>query len=69
MSYWVEMETAVGVKLSMQGEIEIIAPFGISRLFGNSITINSKRRKTNDFDRRIKEKKWLVHWPNLKISA
>ena len=69
MNYWVEMETAVGVKLSMRGEIEILAPFGVSRLFENSITINSKRRKANDFCARIKEKKWLLQWPNLKISA
>jgi len=69
MSYWVEMETAVGVKLSMRGEIKILAPFGVSRLFENSITINSKRRKANDFYARIKEKKWLLQWPNLEISA
>jgi len=69
MSYWVEMETAVGATLSMKGEIEILAPFGITRLFENSITINDKRRKTREFHDRIKKKKWLLHWPNLSVSA
>lgn len=69
MSYWVEMETAVGVWLSSRGEVEIIAPFGIAKLFGNSITINHKRKKTSAFHARIKQKNWLSKWPNLKISA
>jgi hypothetical protein len=69
MSYWVEMETAVGVTLSMRGEIEILAPFGVARLFENSITINNKRRKADDVYERIKKKQWLLQWPNLKVSA
>jgi len=69
MSYWVEMETAVGVTLLMGGEIEIVAPFGVARLFEHSITINDKRRKPNDFFERITRKQWLLHWPNLKVSA
>ncbi len=69
MSYWVEIETAVGAKLSTPREIEIIAPFGIARLFGNSITINNKRKKTGDFYARIKQKNWLSKWPELEISA
>ncbi len=69
MSYWVEVETAVGVTLSRQGKMEIIAPFGTAGLFENSITINNKRIKANDFYARIEEKEWLSRWPNLKIIA
>ena len=69
MSYWVEIETAVGVKLSETDKIEIVAPFGISNLFGNTITINEKRRKPGDFYKRIKMKNWLSQWPNLKVTA
>lgn len=67
MSYWVEMETAVGASLSMRGEVEILAPFGITRLFENSVTINHKHRKTREFHDRIQNKKWLRHWPNLRV--
>ncbi len=69
MSYWIEIETAVGVKLSKEGNIEILAPFGVKRLFRNSITINNKRRKSNDFYERINKKQWLSQWPKLKVSA
>ena len=69
MSYWVEMETAVGVTLSMRGEIEILAPFGVAKLFENSITFNNKRRKANDFYERSNKKQWLLQWPNLNVSA
>ena len=68
MSYWVEMETAVGVRLNKQGEIEFLAPFGIAKLFENSITINDKRRKPNEFQQRIESKRWLSQWRNLRIS-
>ncbi len=69
MSYWVEIETAIGVKLSRSKEIEIIAPFGITNLFGNTITINKKRLKPDHFYERIKTKNWLTLWPNLKVST
>jgi hypothetical protein len=69
MSYWVEIETAVGVKLSEAGEIDIVAPFGLANLFGNTITINRKRRKPEDFYKRIESKNWLSQWPNLKVTA
>jgi len=69
MSYWVEIETAVGVRLSDTGNIEILAPFGVSNLFKNTITFNSKRQSLEDFYRRIEKKQWLSHWPNLTVSA
>ncbi|WDI42180.1 nucleotidyltransferase family protein [Bremerella sp. P1] len=69
MSYWVEIETAVGVKLSETGEIELVAPFGIENLFRNTITINRKRIKPADFYKRIESKNWLTQWPKLKVIA
>ncbi len=69
MSYWVEIETAVGAKLSATGEIEIVAPFGVANLFRGTITINGKRRKPGDFYKRIRNKNWLSQWPNLKVSV
>ena len=69
MSHWVEIETAVGVKLSETGDLEIVAPFGVANLFENTITINRKRRKPEDFYRRIESKNWLSEWPNLKVTT
>lgn len=68
MSYWVEIETAVGATLSDSMEIEIIAPFGIENLFSNTVTMNPKRRKPAEFCKRIKTKNWLSQWPKLTVS-
>ncbi|MBY0570751.1 MAG: nucleotidyltransferase family protein [Burkholderiaceae bacterium] len=67
MSYWVEIETAVGVQLSVTGELLILAPFGLNRLSQLTITLNDKRPKPADFYARITEKRWLEIWPQLKL--
>lgn len=67
MSHWVELETAIGARLSSGGQVELVAPFGIDPLFGNSITINPGRVKLLDFQHRIESKRWLELWPNLKV--
>ncbi|MBP5980202.1 MAG: nucleotidyltransferase family protein [Halomonas sp.] len=67
MSYWVEVQTAVGAKLDDNGEVTIIAPFGVEPLFDFTITLNARRPKPLDFKRRIAEKRWLEIWPQLKV--
>jgi len=69
MSYWVEVETAIGVKVSKSGEIEIVAPFGVSGLFDYTITMNSKRPRLDAFNERVIGKKWLQQWPKLKVVS
>ncbi|WP_198938031.1 nucleotidyltransferase family protein [Alkanindiges hydrocarboniclasticus] len=67
MSYWPEMETAVGV-LIRQNRLEIIAPFGLASLFAGHITLNPKRPKLEIFQQRIQHKRWLEKWPKLQIK-
>ncbi|MDV6318367.1 nucleotidyltransferase family protein [Chromohalobacter sp. HP20-39] len=69
MSFWVEVETAVGARLDERGEVAIVAPFGVERLFGFTITLNSKRPKRTDFEARISSKRWLEMWPKLVVNA
>lgn len=69
MSYWVEVETAVGVRLTKNNDIELVAPFGLDALFNNTITINDKRRKPESFKSRVTKKKWLEYYPNLKVKV
>ncbi len=69
MSYWVEIETAIGVKLSEKREFEIIAPFGCEKNFSNTITINTKRMKPSDFKSRMTKKGWQSIWPRLIVIA
>lgn len=67
MSYWVEVETAIGANLSKDGLVSILTPFGVDSLFSNTITINQKRIKREAFEQRIYDKNWPEIWPNLKI--
>ncbi|TEU29439.1 nucleotidyltransferase family protein [Alkanindiges illinoisensis] len=66
MSYWPEVETAVGVYLS-ENEIRVVAPFGLKSLFEGTISLNPKRPKPEIFYQRIQQKRWLEKWPELQI--
>lgn len=67
MSYWCEVETAVGARLNVHGDVECVAPFGLERLFTDTITLNIKRPKIEDFTKRVNGKNWLTLWPKLKV--
>lgn len=67
MTYWVELQASIGAKLSENGDIIVLAPFGLNVFFDNSITLNRKRPKPTAFKNRIKDKRWLEKWPKLKV--
>ncbi|HBX35880.1 MAG TPA: nitrate reductase [Pseudohongiella sp.] len=69
MSYWVEVETAVGATLNSAGDIVLVSPFGFDALFDLTVTINAKRPKPVDFHKRMSSKRWLDIWPRLVINA
>lgn len=69
MSYWVEVETAVGAALDDSGEIVLISPFGVESLFNFTVTMNAKRPKPKDFVDRMSSKQWLKIWPRLVAHA
>ncbi|MBY0445232.1 MAG: nucleotidyltransferase family protein [Burkholderiales bacterium] len=66
MSYWPELETAVGIRLAP--DESFISPFPLESLSHLQITLNPKRPKIADFEARILEKKWLETWPKLKVN-
>jgi len=68
MSYWVEIETCVGVTL-IDNDITIVAPFGLAANFNKTITLNSKRPKPQAFTERVKSKKWCDLWPQLTLIS
>ena len=68
MSYWPEVETAIGVTLLANGELALVAPFGTKALFDLTVTLNPKRPKPAEFRRRIEQKGWLTQWPQLVVK-
>jgi uncharacterized protein len=70
MRYWPEIETAVGVRLGLaDGELSLVAPFGVDALFAGTITLNPHRPKPAVFRQRLAEKRWLAHWPGLRLAG
>ena len=67
MSYWVELETAVGVRLNKQGDFDYAAPFELALLFDGNITPNPAR-PTHLFTERMSKKNWLQLWPQLEVK-
>lgn len=65
MSYWPEVETAIGAKINHRQEIEIISPFALPLLVNTTVTVNSKHPEPNIAKKRAAEKGWLKKWPNL----
>ena len=66
MTYWPEQETAVGVAMDNNGDIQVVAPFGLEGLFAGHITENVKGDK-QAFLQRVNNKKWLTIWPRLRL--
>jgi len=66
MKHWPEQETAVGVAMDNNGDINVVAPFGLTGLFAGHITYNAKGDK-QAFLHRVKHKNWLTTWPRLKL--
>lgn len=69
MSYWPEVETAVGAALSKGGKVTVISPFGFESFFNFTVTINDKRPKPEAFNTRINTKQLLEKWPRLVVNA
>jgi hypothetical protein len=66
MCYWPEKETAIGVRLAKNGQIEICPPFGVQSLLEGQLSHNPKR-SIEVFKQRLEEKQWLLIWPKLQV--
>ncbi|MBD3646300.1 MAG: nucleotidyltransferase family protein [Pseudomonadales bacterium] len=68
ISRFPETATAVAVRLDQEGELEILAPLGLSDLFRLIVspTPTFAKRRT-EYDRRIDSKKWEDKWPKLRF--
>lgn len=69
ISYWVEVETAIGARMNPAGQIELNAPLGLEALFTFTITPNPRHAIPAVFVERISSKGWLTRWPELVVQA
>lgn len=64
---WPEYATSVGVRLSKNGTIEIIAPLGLDDLFAMRIRRNPARVSIETFRQRILSKRYTERWPLVVV--
>ncbi|MDP7320514.1 MAG: nucleotidyltransferase family protein [Bacteriovoracaceae bacterium] len=68
LSEWVETATCVGVRLTEENVIEVIAPHGLDDLFNLVVKPVPTLTNMNTLKNRVKEKEWLKKWPLLKMQ-
>lgn len=68
MGYWPEKETAVAVRIAVDGQLICMSAFGLETLFQGKITHNPKR-DLNTFEQRVASKGWLTQWSKLRING
>ena len=65
---WVEQATCVGVRLRDDDQLEFVAPFGLALNWSLHVTLNPEFPQPALFCQRIRDKKWLTHWPLLHVQ-
>ncbi|WP_170975283.1 nucleotidyltransferase family protein [Martelella alba] len=64
---WPETATAIGVRLTDEDDLLIVAPFGLNDLFNLRLRWNAELVTYAMFLARVEEKKFLTRWPKLTL--
>lgn len=69
MCHWCETPTAVAVRLSREGGLELLAPLGIADLVGLVVraTPHARAHKLSVYRERMVRKNWRALWPRLRV--
>jgi hypothetical protein len=71
LRFWPETATAIAVRRSGEGGIEIAAPFGLDDLFALVVrpTPRFTGTKRDIYVERVRNKQWLRIWPRLTLAS
>ena len=67
LSLWPETATAIAVRLKQDGDLEVIAPFGLTDLFELKLRWNTRLVHHATFLQRVESKQFLRRWPKLTL--
>jgi hypothetical protein len=67
LATWPETATAVGIRLSVEDALEILAPLGLEDLFALHLRHNPVLTSRETFRQRVEGKRWLQRWPELEL--
>ncbi|WOB06902.1 nucleotidyltransferase family protein [Piscinibacter gummiphilus] len=66
---WPEVATCVGISLTGEEKIEVIAPHGLTDLFEMVVRWNPTRVPTLVYEERVAKKRFAHRWPRVKVLA
>ncbi|MBF6589869.1 MAG: nucleotidyltransferase family protein [Ktedonobacterales bacterium] len=64
---WPETATCVGVRLLPNDDLTIVAPYGLSDLFGMVLRRNPRRVTVEEYRARLRKKRIAEKWPRVRI--
>lgn len=64
---WPETATAVALRLQPDGQLQVIAPFGLADLFAGIVRHNPARASAQTFRERCATKRYAQRWPRLTL--
>lgn len=68
IAHWPETATAIGITLRDDGQLRLIAPYGVDDLASLVIRIAPSFGGGSDaFKHRVEKKQWLLKWPKLTL--
>ncbi len=67
ISTWPETATCIGVRLLVNNELVIVAPYGLEDLFQMILRRNPKRVSKEQFRRRVEERAPTEKWPKVRV--
>lgn len=68
LAHWLETATGVGLRLSDEGRLETVAPWGLTDLYALTLRPTpSGRARLTDYLARIEAKGWRRRWPGLTV--
>ena len=69
LAHWVETATCVGVYLTGNGELELVAPHGIDDLVNLVVRPGPLHTSPEEVRVRVRKKQWLERWPKLRLKG
>lgn len=64
-----ETATSVGIRLSSEDELDVVAPYGLDDLFGLVVRPGASAIDAAAFRARCREKAWQLNWPQLRVQS
>lgn len=71
LRHWLEGVSAVGIRMTEAGELELLAPFGFAEIFEMTVrpTPHARAQRLKAYRARMARKNWPAIWPKVQIDA